>query len=102
MQSPRTLFQVEALYTRFPVAPQRFCFDKGCNVHSYIVNREPRHLSQWRCTSMRHTGKGTTIVPVAYNTGELSKHQTSFKEAQPFSLDLPQCSQSPNDRAKCP
>lgn len=71
-ESPRTLF--EALYTRFPVAPQRFCFDNGCNVHNYILNREPRHFESMEVYVDETHWQGHNHCSVAYNTGELSKH----------------------------
>lgn len=41
-ESPRTVF--ETLYTRFPEPPPSFCFDNGCNVYNYMLNREPAYF----------------------------------------------------------
>lgn len=67
-ESPRTLF--EALYTRFPSAPQRFCFDNGCNVHNYILNREPHFFRDMEVYVDETHWQGHNHCSLAYNTGK--------------------------------
>ena len=45
-ESPRTL--MEALYTRWPEAPEQVCYDNGCNLHHFCLSREPEYFKNTR------------------------------------------------------
>lgn len=90
-ESPRTIF--EALYTRFPSAPRRFCFDNGCNVHNYILNREPQHFKEMEVYIDETHWQGHKHCSVGYNFGESNvvtlprRHCTAFYIAEAASLE---------------
>lgn len=66
-ESPRHPFEV--LYTRCPEAPGRFCFDNGCNVHAYMLNREAAFFKRTRVAVDESHFRGHKNCAPDYNTG---------------------------------
>ena len=60
------------LYTHFPEPPAILTMDNGCNLHDFLLNREPEHF---RATTMYidelHFAGHRSCCP-AYNTGVVS------------------------------
>lgn len=74
-ESPRHPFEV--LYTRCAEAPRRFVFDNGCNVHAYMLNREPAFFQPTRMLiDQVHFRTHTNCAP-DFNTG-CHLHDTAF------------------------
>ena len=57
------------LYTRFPQLPKYLCMDNGCNLHHYMMNREPEHFRDLHMYVDELHFKGHTHCCPAYNTG---------------------------------
>ena len=66
-ESPRHVFEV--LLTRCPLAPLRFCFDNGCNVYAYFLNREPEFFKRTRMFVDESHFRGHKNCAPDYNTG---------------------------------
>ena len=66
-ESPRTIFDV--LYTRFPEAPPVFCMDNGCNLHEFMLNREPEYFRRTEMYIDEPHFRGHKRCCEAYNTG---------------------------------
>lgn len=67
-ESPRTVF--ELLYTHCSVAPSRFQFDNGCNVHRYALHREPNFFKSTQFLVDHLHFAGHKNCSLAYSTGE--------------------------------
>ena len=63
----RTVF--ETLYTRFEEPPDYLVMDNGCNLHNYILSREPVHFKSMHMYIDRLHFKGHTGCCPAYDTG---------------------------------
>lgn len=66
-ESPKTVF--DTLYTRWPSAPVSFCMDNGCNVHQYILNREPQFFKDMKVHIDEMHFRAHTACSPAYSTG---------------------------------
>ena len=63
----RTVFEV--LLTRFPELPKQIVMDNVCNLHSYILNREPEHFKDVQFYIDEAHFRGHKHCCPAYNTG---------------------------------
>ena len=59
----------EVLFTRFPQLPKYLCMDNGCNLHHFIMNREPEHFRDMHMYVDELHFRGHTHCCPAYNTG---------------------------------
>ncbi len=66
-ESPRTVFEV--LYARRAQPPHTFCLDNGCNLHQYLLNREPAFFETMRVFIDEPHYRGHKQCSQAYNTG---------------------------------
>lgn len=66
-ESPKTVF--DTLYTKWQHAPPSFCMDNGCNVHHYILNREPGFFRDTKIFIDQSHYHGHKDCSAAYNTG---------------------------------
>lgn len=62
----RTVFEV--LLTRFPELPKQIVMDNVCNLHSYIMNREPEHFKDVQFYIDEAHFRGHKHCCPAYNT----------------------------------
>ena len=77
----RTVF--EALYTRFPTLPQKLVMDNGCNVHQYVLNREPAYFQGMQFYVDQMHFRGHKHCCPAYNTGARRSPCTDAHYQQP-------------------
>ena len=63
----RTIFDV--LYTRWRQAPKRICMDNGCNLHNFLLNREPDFFKATDVYIDEPHFRGHKKCSPAYNTG---------------------------------
>lgn len=80
-ESPRTIG--EKLYTHCPVPPALFQMDNGCNVHTWLLNREPAHFANMRVVIDEAHFRGHTHCSPNYSTSaslatSLSEQRYSF------------------------
>ena len=71
----RTVF--ETLLCRFPHPPKSICMDNSCNLHDFILNREPEHFKDMHMYIDEAHFRGHKHCSPAYNTGkcwELFQH----------------------------
>ncbi|KAK9807209.1 hypothetical protein WJX73_009167 [Symbiochloris irregularis] len=66
-ESPKTVF--DTLFTKWQTAPKTFCMDNGCNVHQYILNREPDFFKDMKVFIDQMHYNGHTACSPAYSTG---------------------------------
>ena len=59
------------LYTRFSSLPKYLCMDNGCNLHHYILNREPQHFQSLHMYIDELHFRGHKHCCPAYSTGKL-------------------------------
>lgn len=69
-ESPRTIFDV--LYTRWKTPPKVVCMDNGCNLHDFMLNREPLHFRNVEMHIDEPHFRGHKRCCPAYNTGAYS------------------------------
>ena len=59
------------LYSRFETPPKKICMDNACNLHSFILNREPAHFHNVEMYIDDAHFRGHKRCCPAYNTGGL-------------------------------
>ena len=64
----------EVLYSRFARPPSKICMDNACNLHSFILNREPAHFYRTEMYIDEAHFRGHKRCCPAYNTGECPCH----------------------------
>lgn len=66
-ESPRTV--ADLLQTHMPAAPQRFQMDNACNLHTFVLNREPEYYANTQFLIDDCHWRGHVNCSAAYYTG---------------------------------
>ena len=75
-ETPRTAFDL--IFSLFPDPPELISYDNGCNLHHFILNREPTHFKWSEMVIDEFHAKSHKECSLNYNSGEFRTRATNY------------------------